>query len=910
MTLEKQLIRKTYYKTFLPEESEHPIRVLGEAFLEEQKKDLYDVSFIRFAQGEVYYHHKDFEAAIFKWENINGELEGWARKNVGDAYYESGLLDVAEGIYKSIETDAETLRAEVAFQLFSLYEEQQKFDSADEVIKKAVAENPAYPNLTEVARTFYEEQHDWSSALDLAIGESIRTESTKWFDVLIHYVSEGHIQAQTPTYFHDVLAVFHNISEDRFVELIVALWEHYKQTSSYIEWLEEINSLLIELDIQASAVWDRVSNLFDETYRGLIAGTYFIRQLEELVPPLLTNWLKVTQPVKALFASSAVWAWNELFPSTLAANTVTEAENTIFRSTTSIDGLSYSIDLFEAVIQWTKVVKVDVGYKLKWWANQMVDLNTHNVLVAGSVRSGKSTFINSLLQEPLLSGSPAPVVVMNDDHIEVSEITEDHVEVGTELSGLQTITSRAREVKNALIEVRLPNQFLKGQHYAFIDTPGLNSNAKERNDLGEFAPLSDGMLFVLDANTPFTPQERDRLLRLKEQVPELSIHFLLNKMDAIQDAEEAATLVDHTESAIQEHFPNAKVFPYSSKYAVDDQVNDLTEFLQSSYGFTTRNLEEERAMKLLQVVRNTLTYLLRKRVEVENELIDSISWNEDMVVRLNGFINSLSDVEEEKISIISGSYRSIKEEIKDEVQAHIPELLRGCSDLITEDSDFRNLHVELNEKMNERIQEYLQLDVLPKFRQLVQNWIEKSNEEFSSSQVYLDEMSETFNGIYEGKTLKLACDFKVLDDWSRDVHRMTSRVQIEEENIWLRFKPSQFMLKSAGKLFGAFSQNNQLLHNQYQRYVENEDYTDVTNSIVRKFFLQFDLFEKGLDVDIKIFFRGPFQVLQETVDQTEVEINQSKEQLDDMKANPELYQDPLKLFELKLRQYELMIRAQ
>ena len=55
-------------------------QVLGEAYLEEQKKDISDLSAIRFAQGEVYFHYKDYESAIFKWENIRNELGTMGKK--------------------------------------------------------------------------------------------------------------------------------------------------------------------------------------------------------------------------------------------------------------------------------------------------------------------------------------------------------------------------------------------------------------------------------------------------------------------------------------------------------------------------------------------------------------------------------------------------------------------------------------------------------------------------------------------------------------------------------------------------------------------------------------------------------------------------------------------------------------
>src|SRR4051812_48963663 len=175
VTIEQQLIEKAFYETFMIDNREkEPIQVLGEAYLEEQKKDIPDLSAIRFAQGELYFHYKDYEAAIFKWENIQNEWGQWARKNTADAYFELGLLPTAEDIYKSISTEDLTLHTEVALQLFSLYMQRSNNELASKVIKETIDLNPDYPNVTKLARAFFEESLDWSSAIELATKEAIR----------------------------------------------------------------------------------------------------------------------------------------------------------------------------------------------------------------------------------------------------------------------------------------------------------------------------------------------------------------------------------------------------------------------------------------------------------------------------------------------------------------------------------------------------------------------------------------------------------------------------------------------------------------------------------------------------------------------------------------------------------------
>jgi tetratricopeptide (TPR) repeat protein len=182
MTQENKFISKTYFETFMMDaETKHPVQVLGEAFLAEQTNEVYDLSFIRYAQGEVYFHSKDYETAIFKWENVHNELEPWAKKNIADAYYELGMLVEEEDIYSKITTDNNTLKIEVALQLFTLYIQRGKLDHAYKNIKKAIAINPDYPHVTQTARTFYEEQNDSQHAVELAVSEALRTGSEAWF---------------------------------------------------------------------------------------------------------------------------------------------------------------------------------------------------------------------------------------------------------------------------------------------------------------------------------------------------------------------------------------------------------------------------------------------------------------------------------------------------------------------------------------------------------------------------------------------------------------------------------------------------------------------------------------------------------------------------------------------------------
>lgn len=909
MRLEKQLIKKIYYETFLIENETHPpLQILGEVYLNEQKNEISDGSYIRFAQGEFYYHHQDFESAIFKWEKVSNELAPWAQKNIADAYFELNQLSVAENVYTSITTDNKILMTEIILQLLSLYIEQNNINSAFAVIKEAVSLNPDYPNVTTIARSFYEEQQDFDSAVELAVNELIRTESLPWFEVLKEYIDNGFTKNISPDYFYQVLVTLNNVDQVQFTQIVSSLWHSYKNEQNYLLWLQTINEFFLQIEIHSSDIWDKISSLYEETYFELIQGQYMLNQLHDIIPNLLTNWLKVVNPSHSVFPSSAVLAWNEIFPSKIDSEHLKHAENLLTYSINHVNGLEYSLHLFESITQWAQKHDLEMSNRFRWLVEELVDLRTNRILVTGTSGNGKASFINSILGENILENSTSNVVVFkNEAHTEINAITDSTITTTEDFSDYQTMMSLQRQTygDRACVEFKLPCKFLNKNKLTFVVTPSFNRNNDNRDETFEYLNSVDELLFVLNADSPFTDKERDILLSIQEHTPNLQIHFLLNKIDNIYSEAEIKRVLHDTQMRINAYFPNASIFPYSSLYTNRQQLNDLTEFIH--FNFNHKNIDTERTKKLLFFIRKTIKYLLDKRVEMENSIVDSIKWNEDMLVKLNGFINNLTALEKEKIQLITESYRTMKYEIANDLTENIPKILQSCSDLISEESDFGQIDIELNTAMNERVQKYLEQTVLPNLARSMQNWIAISNNEFLQSQSYLEEISEGLNSLCGENRIQLECDFKVLDDWHRDTDRMTTRIQMEEVNILRRFTPAQFLLKSAGKLFGVLPKNNAMLYNKYKQYLENEDYTDVTASIINKFFLQFELFENAQERDINMFFRNPYNALEQAVENIHIEIQEKQDTLLIMKSNPEVYHDSITLFELRLRQCEVIL---
>lgn len=354
MTIEKELINKSYYQTMIDKNNpRQPIQVLGEMYMEEKQNEIPDFSSIRFAQGEIYFLNHDYEAAIFKWENVYDEnLKPWAQKNIADAHFELNLLELAEDIYKTVEARSDVLNMEVLLQLFSLYTKQGKLEKATETIKNAVSLSPDYDCVAEMARTFFEEYKDWGNAVELAVNEAIRTKSLTWFGHLEWYVEQGLTIKIKPDFFNEALLTLFHVDQSRFEYLATALWNSYKQSDYYFPWLNEINQHLQNNRFEGSYIWKTFPDLFKETYYEMVSGRFLIKSFADVIPNHFANWMKISAGSDPLPCTSAILGWNEIFPSHLEASLVNEAENLLKGSSDFQNGSKDGIRLLESIKKW------------------------------------------------------------------------------------------------------------------------------------------------------------------------------------------------------------------------------------------------------------------------------------------------------------------------------------------------------------------------------------------------------------------------------------------------------------------------------------------------------------------------------------------------------------------------------
>ncbi|MEC3420122.1 GTP-binding protein, partial [Bacillus cereus] len=691
------------------------------------------------------------------------------------------------------------------------------------------------------------------------------------------------------------------VDQVQFTQMVSSLWNSYKNEQNYLLWLNTINEFFLHIEIESSDIWDKISSLYEETYFALITGNHFMHELNGLVPNLLTNWFSLTKAKDSLVVSAAVLAWNEVSPTTLESLLVKSAGSLLSNTSAEADVNMETVShLFETIAVWAEKNDVDLSHQFMLLVHELCDLNVTPLLIAGTSDHDKTSFVNSILGENILTETlTTPILFKDASQTEITEFTELDIRNISNLDEFHqiTATSAQSELEKKCIEIKLPSRFLRKNKFTFLITPSIQGQLDKNNAYFEYLQAADSLVYVLNSSSPLHSEEIDTLIYLREQVPNLQIHFVLHTNNT--------TTNEKLISKLKVHFPDAQFFPYSPSQESSQQLGDVTESILSN--LAKRDIEKERIEKLIWFTQKTIAYLINERVELENTLVKSVRWNKHISVKLTGFINNLTALEKDKIRSITESYLLTKEEITRDIHSQIPELLQSCSDLVQEDSDFKLVHEELNAAMNERVQKHVQQVLLPKFTGSIQEWIETAHNEFIQAQAYLDEMSETFNKLYKEERMKLPCDFKLLDDWNRDVVRMTNRITVTNINILLRFTPTQFFLKSAGKLFGNMQKNQSMLANKYKQYIETEDYTEIAHTISKQFFLQFEVFEGALERDIMMFFKDPLSILKQNVDAAQLEIKEDEQTLATLRSNPETYHDPLALFKLQLLQHKFVL---
>src|ERR687897_2867553 len=138
------------------------------------------------------------------------------------------------------------------------------------------------------------------------------------------------------------------------------------------------------------------------------------------------------------------------------------------------------------------------------------------LVIVGEFNSGKSAFINALLEAEISEEGVTPTT----DRITVLRYDDEPVE---------------RERGDGILEKGYPNEFLR--EIAIVDTPGTNAIIRHHEELSRsFVPRSDLVLFVTSSDRPFTESEREYLELIRDWGKKIVL--VVNKVDLLREDED------------------------------------------------------------------------------------------------------------------------------------------------------------------------------------------------------------------------------------------------------------------------------------------------------------------------------------------------------------------------------------
>jgi TonB family protein len=197
------------------------------------------------------------------------------------------------------------------------------------------------------------------------------------------------------------------------------------------------------------------------------------------------------------------------------------------------------------------------------------------VVIIGQFKTGKSTFVNALLGENLLTTdvlpSTAAVTVLRFGSVRsLVAHSQDGSSRAFDLRDLALLSAEGDAVGAAVrrnlswLEVRLPSPILN--HICLVDTPGLNStNPMHTEATRSFMSRADAVLWVTSA---LQAGSRDELKQLSMLPEGLQPHAIINQIDQLDEEEQSIKgFLDHHASTLKRHVKS--VIGVSARGAID-----------------------------------------------------------------------------------------------------------------------------------------------------------------------------------------------------------------------------------------------------------------------------------------------------------------------------------------------------
>lgn len=527
-----------------------------EAISELSKKILDDK--VRYSLGELYYVAGDYDAAFYKWKQLtDSKFVNWSNIHKSNYFLQQKNFDSAKEILLSIESKDINLNTDKYWNLSQVYKQRNNEYSLVEAYRELIELDLNYKNIYEEITTYFNNK--------LLYTDLYRTEM---FGPKIYSEQQQSRVLKCLEFDNTGQLSLKNYFELFIVKLI-------NQGSSNIDSsIKNIQKYLIK-----HGKYEKGVMVFAEAIKNNpdSIGSFFIGNNLKVVIDLLDGLYWHGTSLKEV---SSVFKYVE---SCLENLLLTDYQRKIISSYTGkVINLTFKLkakpNQFKDVI--LKVYELSEKYELKKpiYSKNMLDYlisNNKKILITGRFNAGKSSFINSILEEEILKSDVIPTtsaitVLSNDDKTSLAEWKGNKLGA-SRIDNLEEVTTinheKSSSLSTSMIFFKTPNKVLKELNICFIDTPGFfdDQGNTDNNPTFDYLDLADEILFMFAAEEAFSNNEKNIIEKIKTTVPNTPISFVINKVDMLEE-EEIDELREDVERKLYKTFgKKSPLYLYSSE---------------------------------------------------------------------------------------------------------------------------------------------------------------------------------------------------------------------------------------------------------------------------------------------------------------------------------------------------------
>ena len=368
-------------------------------------------------------------------------------------------------------------------------------------------------------------------------------------------------------------------------------------------------------------------------------------------------------------------------------------------------------------------------------------------VVVGEVKSGKSSFINALLNANICKVDAAPCT----DVVQKIEFSE-----------TETETQLTEHYKR----IGVPVEILKS--VAIVDTPGTNTIIKHHQEITQkFVPNSDLVLFVFPAKNPHT-QSAWELLDYVSDEWKKNVVFILQQADLARPEELSVNTEKVKEYAIQRGITSPKVFATSAILEIENKegsgIAEVRNFIHDT--ITGGNHLKLKLLSTLdtaeQVIIKTNNSLEQLKTTLEKDLLFVVK----IKLRLEtGEKHSTYEIKSLVNRLVS-NYDKVSYEVKDEFEdglSIVSLFKRTFGAFFNKESSIKNWIEQLQKRFEKKLQSSFEeiaddgaKHFLSGIRQLLQTLIDelgiKEQQRINKDELYVKISEERIEVIKDVKT--------------------------------------------------------------------------------------------------------------------------------------------------------------